>query len=117
MPGFGSAGAIIPKRRGFGFDIASLLSGLGISADTATAVGIAAAVPSIQNIQNVQSAFDAEGASPPDQLMQQLWGLYYQTTAQNPLAAAGNVTAWLSQNWGLLLIGGVVLFAVMAKKR
>jgi hypothetical protein len=117
MPGFGSAGAIIPKRRGFGFDIGSFLDSLGISVSTAEAAAVALAVPSIQNIQNVQAAFAAEGASPPAQLMQQLWGLYYKTTTQNPLAAAGNVTAWLSQNWGLLLIGGVVIFAFMKNKR
>lgn len=116
MQRYSSAGAIIPKRSGFGFDIGSLLSGLGVSADTAAAVGIAVAVPSIQNIQKVQDAFAAEGASAPAQLMQSLWGLYYQTTAQNPLAAAGNITAWISQYWPILLIGGVALFAFRSKR-
>ncbi len=97
--------------------IGSIVSSFGISLDSATAVAQAYAAPTIVNINNVTAAFAAEGATPPPELMQSLWERYYSSIAQNPLAATGQITTFLSNPMVWLIGGGILIFVFSRKKR
>jgi hypothetical protein len=89
-----------------------LISDLGITGDSATAVARAMASPTMSNIKAVQSAFADSGTSAPPELMEMLWGRYYDSIASNPLAASGSMQAMLP--W--LIGGGVVLILLLKRK-
>jgi hypothetical protein len=96
--------------------IESIASTFGIGSGSATAVAQAYASPTIANINAVTAAFQAEGNSPPPELMNSLWQRYYQAIASNPALASGSLTTLLSNP--IVLIGGAaLLFFVLSKKR
>jgi hypothetical protein len=96
-------------------DVGSILSTFGISGDSAAAVAQAYASPTIANINAVQAAFTAEGNTAPPELLNALWGRYYDSIKQNPLASAGQLTSLLSSPivWA---IGAGLLFLAFKKK-
>ena len=95
--------------------VQSIASTFGIGAESATATAQAYASPSIANINAVTAAFQAEGNSPPPELMNSLWERYYQSIASNPALASGSLTTFFS-NPVVLIGGAALLFFVFMKK-
>ena len=98
--------------------IQNVLNTFGISAATTTATAQALAAPTLANIQKVKDVFAAEGTSAPPELLDALYGRYYDSIASNPYAQSGNIlssySTWLPY---LIGIGGIFLIVKLSKRR
>lgn len=93
-------------------NITVLLSNFGVTGETALAVAQAMAAPTKDNIEAVENAFHAEGAQPPPELMEVLWGRYYDSIQKNPIYFGTQVAQWTP-----FVLGGLVGLLLLSKIR
>jgi hypothetical protein len=102
--------------RGWIDEAGQFLSSIGISQNTITATARAYASPTLANIRAVEAAFQAEGASPPPELMDALYKRYYDTLRTSPYMAAGTLQSGLAAILPWAAAGILILMLVRRKR-
>lgn len=97
--------------KGFWQTTQDILQQFGVTGSTAIAVSVAFASPTRENIEAVNIAFDATGATPPPELMEALWGRYYDAIASNPIYTGtqlASISPWIFGGIAVLFIFGMI---------
>jgi hypothetical protein len=102
--------AKFPQYSGILDSVENILSSIGVTGDTATAVAVALASPTNYNIQAVVQAFQIEGTYPPPELMNLLYQRQFSAIQNNPVYTGAQISQSIGNWLPLLLIGGGLLF-------
>lgn len=97
--------------------IQSIIGTVGVTPESTQAILQALASPTLSNIKKVEQAFSAAGTTPPPELMNVLYGRYYDSVASNPYMTTGITLQTVTDWFPWVLGGGLVLLAISKRRK
>ncbi len=97
--------------------IQNIISTVGVTPASMEAIIKAFTSPTLTNIDAVKKAFAAAGTTPPPELLNVLYGRYYDSIATSPYYTTGMTMETVGDWLPWIVGGGLLLFAVAKRRR